>query len=535
MIIITVHTTCLHVQVSQLNDALKAYCSQHEMISFIDLRPYLRGTNDTLIDRTNLSSDGLHYSKKGIATVAKALVYETDKVLAEISNKHALEPPYAKTVCNESWPDLPEPSIKPNVRPAAYPGEQFRTVVVTNRMKTSQTLSNDQQTAERKKMKNHSEQSQKMPKRVEAQHSPKSIMCTMRSKKQFEKPTRQNRYIRKVSTAINANRFHVPTSNRYDSLEVEEIPSQPAIPQITLKFPTLAKKSKRKSKALRLYRKRKVTKLECAARATFPYTSETVQPRRTSQYTNPHRTSEFKTLKWTKGGFVQTVTLDECTLDMTGCCVCYTFGRHKHATVVFRQSCAHIRKLLLLCGDIETNPVPSMKKQSTESKRRKQKMSKMQETEEERIARLDKRKEYMKEYRDRQTSDQKAVILKIDAKRKEQSRNEEIREKRVKRLQKDANLKSKSRSEETHDKRARRLKTVAQQMSKSRSEKTPEKRAKRLKTDAQQKSKSRYEETPETRAKRLKTVTQQMSKLRSEETPEKRVKRLRLLLNKCPK
>ena len=47
--------------VSQFDDALEAYCSQHEMISFIDLRPYLRGTNDTLIDRTNLSSDGLHY------------------------------------------------------------------------------------------------------------------------------------------------------------------------------------------------------------------------------------------------------------------------------------------------------------------------------------------------------------------------------------------------------------------------------------------------------------------------------------------
>ena len=223
-------------------------------------------------------------------------------------------------------------------------------------------------------MKNRSEQSQKMPKRVEAQHSPKSIVCTMRSKKPFEKPTRQNRCIRKVSTAINANRFHVPTSNRYDSLEVEEIPSQQAMPQITLKFPALAKKSKSKSKTLRLYRKHKVTKLECASRATFTYTSETVQPRRTSQYTNPHRTSEFKTLKWTKGGFVQTVTFDECTLDMTRWPVCYTFGRHKHATNIFRQSCANIRKLLLLCGDIEANPGPRMKKQSTAAKRRKLKI-----------------------------------------------------------------------------------------------------------------------------------------------------------------
>ena len=319
--------------------------------------------------------------------------------------------------------------------------------------------------------------------------------------------------------------FTIETRNTFAVLDVETNSGQ-TTPQQPMQLPVFAVKNNMKREPVKLLRKNKFTKLECAARGAYSHTIETTHPRRNTDYTNPHRTSDFETLKWTKGGFVQTV-FDEHSCVMIGNSACYTFGRHKHTTKVVRQSSAHMFMLLLLCGDIESNPGPRMKKQSTEAKRKKQKMSKMQETEEECRARLDKCKEYMKEYRDRQTSDQKAVSLKVDAQQKEQSRNEEIPEKRVKRLKKDANLKSKSRSEETHDKRARRLMTVAQQMSKSRSQETPETTAKRLKTVALQMFKSRFEEIPETRAKRLKTVAQQMCKSRFEETPETRAKRLK--------
>ena len=81
----------INPMVSELNDALKTYCSEHEMTSFVDLRPYLKGKNDLLIDRKNLSSDGLLYSRKGTEIIAKALVYETDKLLAQISNNKAFK------------------------------------------------------------------------------------------------------------------------------------------------------------------------------------------------------------------------------------------------------------------------------------------------------------------------------------------------------------------------------------------------------------------------------------------------------------
>ena len=222
---------------------------------------------------------------------------------------------------------------------------------------------------------------------------------------------------------------------------------------------------------------------------------------------------------------------------MIGSSACYTFGRHKHTTKVVRQSSAHMFMLLLLCGDVESNPGPRMKKQSAKTKRRKEKMSKLQETDDEKRARLDEYKEYMKEYRDTQTNEQKTNNLKMDAQKKELSRKnetnksrqerlktvaqqmsksrcEETPEKRKTRLQKDANLKSKSRREETPAKRKTRLQKDANLKSKSRSKETPEKRMTRLQKDADLKSKSRYEETHQEQQKRLKLSAGRMANLR---------------------
>ena len=59
--------------VSELNAALRSYCDNHEYAHFIDLRPYLCSLSSTKTDRWNLAADGLHYSKRGIRSVAKAL------------------------------------------------------------------------------------------------------------------------------------------------------------------------------------------------------------------------------------------------------------------------------------------------------------------------------------------------------------------------------------------------------------------------------------------------------------------------------
>ena len=66
--------------VKELNESLRMYCSNHDNAHYIDLRAHL-GT-DEAIERDNLSADGLHYSKKGIRLVAKALICEVDEMFS---------------------------------------------------------------------------------------------------------------------------------------------------------------------------------------------------------------------------------------------------------------------------------------------------------------------------------------------------------------------------------------------------------------------------------------------------------------------
>ena len=530
--------------VKELNESLRMYCSNHDNAHYIDLRTHL-GT-DEAIERENLSADGLHYSQKGIRLVAKALICEVDeRFSAKLSATDIKNAFCSENINTESWPALPAPAVKNRIHPAAFPGEQLKQIIVTNRVplepSPNKSTHHPGTISEKKSVGKHTQQHYNK-KRVLNENESRRLNAKRPVKRTLLK-------LRKTMTSSKASDiFTIETRNTYAVLDVEETNSGQTTPQQPMQLPVFAVKNSMKRKPLKLLRKKKYTKLECAARGAYSHTTETMHPRRNSEYTNPHRTSEFETLRWTKGGFVQTV-FDEHSCNMIGCSACYTFGRHKHATKIVRQSSAHMFMLLLLCGDIESNPGPRMKKQSTEAKRRKQKMSKMQETEEERRARLDKRKEYIKEYRDTLSGEEKTKSLKREAQRKEQSRNEETPEtrakrlktvaqqmsksrsqethgKRMTRLQKDANLKSKSRAEETSEKRVERLKTVAQQMSKSRSQETHGNRMTRLQKDANLKSKSRAEETSEKRVKRLKTVAQQMSKSRSQETHGKRMTRL---------
>ena len=108
--------------ISELNEALESYCLLKESTEFIDLRPYLSVNGDTSnIERTNLARDGLHYSKRGTKMVAKALINETDKLMASKLDTQKEQ----DFKVDDTWPDLPNPTVKARIRPAQYPGQQF--------------------------------------------------------------------------------------------------------------------------------------------------------------------------------------------------------------------------------------------------------------------------------------------------------------------------------------------------------------------------------------------------------------------------
>ena len=117
--------------VNELNKCLRTFCVNHEKAHYIDLRPHLGTT--TAIDRDNLSADGLHYSKKGIRLVAKALICEVDeRFSAKLSATDIKNVFCSENINTESWPALPAPAVKNRIHPAAFPGEQFKQVIVTN-------------------------------------------------------------------------------------------------------------------------------------------------------------------------------------------------------------------------------------------------------------------------------------------------------------------------------------------------------------------------------------------------------------------
>ena len=80
----------INPMINDLNAALKSLCVRNYRAHFIDLRKYLSTNSLTTIDKCNLCSDGLHYSKRGNYTVARALIREVEtlkiKLLTERGN-----------------------------------------------------------------------------------------------------------------------------------------------------------------------------------------------------------------------------------------------------------------------------------------------------------------------------------------------------------------------------------------------------------------------------------------------------------------
>ena len=342
----------LNPLVKELNESLRMYCSNHDNAHYIDLRTHL-GT-DEAIERDNLSADGLHYSQKGIRLVAKALICEVDeRFSAKLSATDIKNAFCSENINTESWPALPAPAVKNRIHPAAFPGEQLKQVIVTNRVplepSPKKSTHHPGNISEKKSVGKHTQQ----------HYTKKRVLNENESRKlNAKRPVKRTLLkLQKTMTPSKASDiFTIETRNTYAVLDVEPNWGQ-TTPQQPMQLPVFAVKNDMKRKPVKLLRKKKYTKLECAARGAYSHTIETMHPRRNSDYTNPHRTSDFETLKWTKGGFVQTV-FDEHSCDMIGSSACYTFGWHKHATKVVRQSSAHMFMLLLLCGDIESNPGP---------------------------------------------------------------------------------------------------------------------------------------------------------------------------------
>ena len=263
--------------------------------------------------------------------------------------------------------------------------------------------------------------------------------------KRYLKPIRSKNspkhYSRKTPSTVP---FVVTTSNIYEVLTVEENPQHPIV-QCPTESPSLTKQTKNKRKVQKPRIIRKVTKLESAAKGSIRNkTTECQQHRKVEcQYENPHRTSQFEKIRWTKTGFVQTAshTHDELHVNTEVKTTCYSFGKQKHVTKIANRSYNQMFKLLLLCGDVETNPGPRAKKQSAATKSRKEKLLRSQESEDERRMRLDKQK----------TSIMKHII-------------EESPDKRQKRLATIAEYNSELRLKETPEKKKRRLATVSEGM-----------------------------------------------------------------------
>ena len=166
------------------------------------------------------------------------------------------------------------------------------------------------------------------------------------------------------------------------------------ITQQPMNFPTCAVKKNKKRKPRKLLRKNKYTKLECAARGSCEMKAVSSQQcaKREFYYENPHRTSPFETLMWTKAGFIQTAPCDEPFSKFDAQTTFDIIKIKQHDTKdILRELEQHLCQILLLSGDIETNPGPSMKKVSDERKRKFDKLKRLQEAEDETIIWLKKK------------------------------------------------------------------------------------------------------------------------------------------------
>ena len=245
----------------------------------------------------------------------------------------------------------------------------------------------------------------------------------------------------------------------------------------------------------------------------------------------------------------------------------------------------HLMFILLLAGDIETNPGPRMKKNSADVKKKVDRERKRQdrhnessetksrrletdrkrkcqtrdsESGERKSKRLETVKEKMARNRASQTAETKSKRLEIDRKRKSQSRDSESTETKLKRLETvkvkmarnrasetaetksrrletDRKRKIQTRDSESAERKLKRLETVRVKMARNRASETAETKSIRLETVKEKMAKNRASETPETKSRRLKTVKEKMVKNRASETPETRSRRLKTVKGKMAK
>ena len=550
--------------VSELNFCLESYCSENSNTHFIDLRPDLRTDDDNLIDRNNLGKDGLHYSKHGIQVVAQSLIREVDVIMAEFLSKTDVtccQPFCFDTENTVSWPELPKPSVSNRIHPAAFPGEQYRTVTVSNARQSGHSIKKVKAVQSEPKCKESNKKGQQTNntnkiKRTQKQTKQKSISHTDvgNRKPVIKSMTSQSNKTRKTTNAQKTSDvFLIETRNMYAILDIETIPDE-IITQRPTNFPTCAMKKQQKQKPQKLFRKKKYTKLECAARGSCETKSASNQqcPKREYYYENPHRNSPFETLVWTKAGFIQTVVCDEpiSTFDVQTPSDMIRINQYVTKDIS-RQLEQYLCQILLLSGDIETNPGPRMTKQSAQRKRKLEKIKRVQETEDERKIRLEKDKtaaakkragecpekkrmrlndvsQHMSKLRSQESPDKKQRRLSKVSENMSKLRSNESPQKKQTRLSTDAKQKSKVRSQESPDKKQRRLSKVSENMTKLRSNESPQKKQTRLSTDAKQKSKVRSQESPGKKQRRLSADAKQKSKVRSGESPDKKQRRLML-------
>ena len=355
----------------------------------------------------------------------------------------------------------------------------------------------------------------------------------------------------------------MPLSNKFQCLETEQSTrvdsDQKQIPHLACIKNNL---STIRKKFVKISRKKKISKLECAAkgangtRIVCNQIPKTVTFRIGMQYTehsytnhiqfnpapvatkdihrmsaeyfyhNPHRQSPFDSLLWTKCGFIQKKNYTEEPFS-------YFVGKikinHTKTGVEKRryEAAQYAFRFLLLSGDIETNPRPRTKRKSVETKNRQNKVKLLHESEDEKVNRLQKASSCKKEAIENESSEEKRIRLECEKLRIQSIRKKETNEQKLIRLNSSAKHMVEKRSLETPTKKIKRLESVSKQMAKSRSQETPETRSLRLESDSQQKVKVRLQETPEKRSLRLKSVSKQMAKSRSDETPEKRSLRLK--------
>ena len=430
----------------------------------------------------------------------------------------------------ESWPVLPVPGIRNRIHPAAFPGEQLKDVIVRKPVPHEQypkkSHDHPRNVIEKKSVSKHTEQHHTKKyvlnrrqkswlnrKRPKPECARTAATYAMR-KKPLGKQTKQKSHVSKGPT-VTEKEFKVPISNRYSVLHVEELPCQQFLTQMTLNFPTFAKISKSKRKTLRLKRKRKVTKLQCAARGSqrlnLIETSHVSKPE--YYYENPHRNSPFETLMWTKVGFKQTAFCSETPYKFdvqaasemiriaqqvthrprdapakleTELYIAKNLGdvskckektmkqisdsSRGHTEYHFEKMALHLLLLLLLCGDIELNPGPRTKKLSVEAKKARRKLKKKQESELEKEAKKQKNREYKKKHTEKESAEQTKERTSLIATYKYKLKLEEKPECKQKRLCLESSKKSIARSEQSPEEKRRRLCSDAKNKSKMRSE-----------------------------------------------------------------